>query len=205
MMWNMTCVSNYGLSLSSLGNLYFIHLRDVLQGTPALTSREHFVPLHPRSGNVLQHRIAHPRSSLWSLCTCGSGHRCTLCIVRNIYRNSYFKCLNKKTKRKNKVLYGVVRLKNPLFMLPVLIRSTMWCWTHSCLPPTMRCVFGKRHLACMRALAWPEWKTSKMPSAYTRTGLSAGWRDKMCRDKRLILHRVLLKLFFFCLTVLNTR
>lgn len=29
----------------------------------------------------------------------------------------------------------------------------------------------------MSALAWPEWKTSKMPSAYTRTGLSAERRN----------------------------
>ena len=32
-------------------------------------------------------------------------------------------------------------------------------------PPTMRYVLGKRPLACMSARAWPEWNTSKMPSA----------------------------------------
>lgn len=74
------------LIMVSVFKSVFIHSRDVLRGTLALTSREHFAPLHPHSDNVWQHHSAHPRSSLWSPCTCGSGHHCTLWMVRNIYR-----------------------------------------------------------------------------------------------------------------------
>lgn len=62
-----------------------INSPDVLRETLALTSTERFAPLHPHSDSVWRRRSAHPRSSLWSPCICGSGHRCTLWVVVNIY------------------------------------------------------------------------------------------------------------------------
>lgn len=44
-------------------------------------------------------------------------------------------------------------------------------------PPTIRCVFGNKFLACIRARAWPEWNRSKIPSAYTRTGRRAAQKQ----------------------------
>lgn len=86
-----------------------IHSRDVLQGTLAIMSRERFAPLHPHSGNVWWHHSAHPHSLLWSPCICGSGHHCTLWIIKRKYRNYCLKCFNhdfnsKRNKKKNKEL-----------------------------------------------------------------------------------------------------
>lgn len=80
--WWCQWINTLFCQVQSLVFFYLFHSHGVWRGILALTSREHFAPLHPRSGNGWWRHSARPHSSLWSPCICGSGHHCTLWVMK---------------------------------------------------------------------------------------------------------------------------